>query len=450
MAKMQNQTKPKPARIDGLTARRLAAEIIEEVLRRRLPLDERLESLSARPEYQALAPSDRGLTRAIATSAFRRLGTIRKALRERMTRGLPPKSGRLEAYLIAGCAQILVLETAVHAAVDTTVDLVREDIHAKHFTDLANAVLRRIAAEKTVILSESVPLDTDTPGWLAARWTRTYGLETAQAIAAAHINEPAIDLTVRADAAQWAEQLGATLLPTGSLRLTVRTAVPQLPGFDEGAWWVQDAAAAIPARLIRAKPGMRVLDLCAAPGGKTAQLAASGADVVALDRSAQRMERLNANMQRLNLVVATHVGTAETYGGDAVDAVLLDAPCSATGTLRRHPDVAWSKTLEDVLKLSAAQTRLLDHAAALVKPGGVLVYATCSLEPEEGEQQVERFLSRNSEFSRDPVASDEVGGLTELISPSGDLRCLPSHLPNAVHRLAGLDGFFAARLVRRV
>jgi 16S rRNA (cytosine967-C5)-methyltransferase len=450
MGPMQNQTRPKPARVDGLTARRLAAEIIEEVMRRRLPLDERLESLSSRPEYLALAPNDRGLTRAIATSAFRRLGTIRKALAERMTRGLPSKSGRLEAYLIAGCAQILVLETAVHAAVDTTVDLVREDAHAKHFTDLANAVLRRIAAEKSDILSASIPLDTDTPGWLAARWTRTYGLETARDIAAAHVNEPAIDLTVRADAAHWAEQLGATLLPTGSLRLTVRTAVPQLPGFDEGAWWVQDAAAAIPARLIRAQPGMRVLDLCAAPGGKTAQLAATGADVIAIDRSAQRMERLTANMQRLGLTVTTHVGTAETYAGGLADAVLLDAPCSATGTLRRHPDVAWSKTLEDVLKLSAAQARLLDHAAELVRPGGTLVYATCSLEPEEGEQQVERFLARNAGFVRDAVTLDEVGGLPELISSSGDLRCLPSHLPNAVHRLAGLDGFFAARLVRSV
>jgi 16S rRNA (cytosine967-C5)-methyltransferase len=440
-------------RVDGLTARRLAAEVIEDVLRRRLPLDERLEGLSARPEYQALAPNDRGLTRAIATSAFRRLGTIRRALNERVARGFPPKSGQLEAIMIAACAQILALDTPVHAAVDTAVSLVREDPHAKHFADLANAVMRRIATEKADILASSDPLETDTPPWLAARWTRAFGPEVAHAIATAHGREPAIDITLRDDAeesaAHWAELMGAEVLPTGSLRLTVRTAVPQLPGFAEGAWWVQDAAAAIPARLIRAKTGMRVLDLCAAPGGKTAQLASSGADVTAIDRSAARMERLLANMARLNLDVTTHVGTAETYTGPPADAVLVDAPCSATGTLRRHPDVAWSKTLEDVLKLSMAQARLLDHAANLVNPGGVLVYATCSLESEEGEQQITRFLARNAHFSRDPVNANEVGGLTELISPQGDLRCLPSYLPNAVHRMAGLDGFFASRLVRQ-
>jgi 16S rRNA (cytosine967-C5)-methyltransferase len=439
----------RPPRADGLAARRFAAEVIEDVVKRRLALDERFERLAQTEAFQALSPSDRGLARAIATSAMRRLGLIRKALTERMSRGFPPRSGRLESYLIGGAAQILVLETAAHAAVDTTVTLAREDAHGRHFTDLANAVLRRIAAEKTEILADAEPLATDAPAWLAARWRDAWGEEAARGIAAAHLCEPSIDLTVKSDPEGWADRLGGLVLPTGSVRLTSRTAIPLLPGFAEGEWWVQDAAAALPARLLHAKPGERVLDLCAAPGGKTAQLAAAGARVTAVDRSEPRMGRLRDNMQRLRLEVETVVAEASAYRTDEpFDAILLDAPCSATGTIRRHPDVAWSKTLEDLFKLAALQARLLDHAATLLRPGGRLVYATCSLEREEGERQIAQFLQRRPEFRRERVRPEEVGGETGLITADGDLRCLPSHWPNAVDRLAGLDGFFAARLVR--
>ncbi len=422
---------------------------LEDVLRRRLPLDDRLEKLGADPAFVALTPSDRGLTRAIAQSAVRRLGTVRKALAARMERGMPPRSGRLETILIAGAAQIIELGTPAHAAVDTSVSLAREDAHARHFADLANAVLRAIAAGRESILAASDPLADDTPGWLAARWSRAYGAETAAAIAAAHRHEPAVDLTVPREAARWAAELGAEVLPTGSLRLSARTPIRQLPGYAEGAWWVQDAAAALPARLLGDVAGRRVLDMCAAPGGKTAQLAAQGARVTALDRSEPRMRLLAENMARLGLAVETVVADGAAYApAEPFDAVLLDAPCSATGTIRRHPDVAWARTLEDLHKLSALQARLLDRAAALVRPGGIVVYATCSLEPEEGERQVAAFLARQPGFVLAPVLPAEVGGIAEIVSPEGFLRCLPCHLPHAVDRMAGMDGFFAARLVR--
>ncbi len=435
-------------RPDGLAARRFAATVVEDVVKRRMALDERLERLAADPAFQALGPSDRGLVRAIATAAMRRYGLIRQALAERMARGLPSRSGKLEPILIAAAAQILVLRTASHAAVDTAVTLAREDGHARHFADLANAVLRRLAAERDAILAASDPLVTDTPAWLRERWTAAYGEAGARAIAAAHLREPSVDLTAASDAALWAERLGGTLLPTGSIRLTARTAIPQLPGFAEGAWWVQDAAAALPARILAPKPGERILDLCAAPGGKTAQLAAAGAQVTAVDRSAPRMERLRANLERLRLEAETIVADAATFETpEPFDAILIDAPCSATGTIRRHPDVAWSKTMEDVFKLADLQARLLDRAATVLKPGGRLVYATCSLEHEEGERQVERFLARHPRFRRAPVEAGEIGGEAGLIDASGDLRCLPSHWPDESDRLAGIDGFFASRLV---
>jgi len=440
--------RPEQRRPDGLAARRLAAAVIEDVAKRRLPLDERLERLSGDAAFQALEPGDRGLVRAIATAAMRRYGLIRRALAERMPKGVPPRSGQLEAILIGAAAQILALRTPSHAAVDTAVTLAREDAHARHFADLANAVLRRLATEREAILEGADPLAVDTPAWLAQRWIASYGEAQARAIAAAHGREPSIDLTAKSDAPGWAERLGGVLLPTGSIRLTARTAIPQLPGFAEGAWWVQDAAAALPARLLGARAGERVLDLCAAPGGKTAQLAAAGAIVTAVDRSGPRMERLRANLARLGLNAETIVADAAAFEPpEPFDAILLDAPCSATGTIRRHPDVAWSKTLEDVFKLAELQARLLDRAALMLRPGGRLVYATCSLEREEGESQIERFLSRHPRFRREPVVAGEIGGCAELIGDHDGLRSLPSHWPDESDRLAGLDGFFAARLV---
>lgn len=426
-------------------ARDLAIEILRDVVHRRLALDVRLELAAQDGAYQALSASDRGLVRAIATSAVRGLGVIRKVLRERLREGLPANSGLFEPVMIAAIAQILFLDVPDYAAVDTAIAKLRADARADRYAPLANAVLRAITRDKAAILAGLDPLGDNTPGWLAERWERAYGADAARAIAAAHMKEPPLDLTVRQDGAQWAERLKATELPTGSLRLPGASLVTALEGFAEGAWWVQDVAAALPARMLAPQPGERILDLCAAPGGKTAQLAAAGATVVAVDRSAPRLKRLTANLDRLKLVAEVHVADALAYSGGPFDAILLDAPCSATGTIRRHPDVAWSKTLADVATLADLQTRLIDHAWTLLKPGGRLVYATCSLEPEEGERQVEAFLARTKDAVLMPATPAMLGGVDAWLDAAGRLRALPGHLA----ALGGCDGFFAARLDKR-
>jgi 16S rRNA (cytosine967-C5)-methyltransferase len=233
------------------------------------------------------------------------------------------------------------------------------------------------------------------------------------------------------------------------VRLVNRAGIDELPGYADGQWWVQDAAAALPARLLNVKPGERVADLCAAPGGKSAQLAAAGAEVIALDKSAERLRRLAVNFERLKLPVDIAVGDALTYEAQPFDAVLLDAPCSATGTIRRHPDVAWVKRASDIAALALVQAKMLERACGMLKPGGRLVYCTCSLEAEEGPAQIAALLRRNPDMVRAPISADEVGGLDECLTSEGDVRTMPIHLPDHDPRLAGLDGFFIARLERK-
>ncbi|RVU16863.1 RsmB/NOP family class I SAM-dependent RNA methyltransferase [Methylobacterium oryzihabitans] len=436
----------------GLAARQLARTLVADLVGpgRTAILDDVLAPAAARA---ALGPQDLGLARAIATTTFRQFGVIRHALAERLDRGLPEDQPGLLAVLATGAAQILFMNVQDHAAVDLAVRLAKGDPSQRHLSGLVNAVLRRVAREKAAIreAGDADPLGLNTPGWLARRWSATYGPETARAIAAAHAAGAALDLTTRGDPADLADALGGRPLPTGlSLRLDDgRVPVPQLPGYDDGTWWVQDAAAALPAALLGARPGERVADLCAAPGGKTAQLAAAGAAVLAVDRSVSRLARVGENLARLGLGAETRALDALTLPEDEpFDAVLLDPPCSATGTIRRHPDVAWTKREADLPRLAALQERLLDKAARLVRPGGRLVYCTCSLEPEEGERQAEAFLARHSDFRRRPVAPGEVGGEPGFVTAQGDLRTLPSHWRAPEGGRGGLDGFFAVRLVR--
>lgn len=431
---------------EGQRTRLLAATIIEDVLRRALPLDETLERTLSGSDLDG---RDKGLVRAIATVAIRHSGLIRKAIEMRLASGSWPRAGRFPAIMMGAAAQILYLDVPDHAAVDTAVNLIGADKDSRPYAKLANAVLRRLVREKDEILAAANPLADDTPLWLAERWLAHYGEAKARAIAAAHGVEPSVDMWVKSDKSGWADRLNAVVLPTGSLRLRGRDPIPSLEGYKEGAWWVQDAAASLPALLLNVKPGEAVADLCAAPGGKTAQLAATGAHVLAVDRSAPRMKRFAENMTRLGLQVETRIADAATLDAGPFDAILLDAPCSATGTIRRHPDVAWNKSEADLAKLTALQARLLDRAAHLLKPGGRLVYCTCSLEPEEGERQIEAFLLRVPEMERDPVRPGELDGINEFLSPTGDIRTTPDLWPNADPRLAGLDGFFAARLRRR-
>jgi 16S rRNA (cytosine967-C5)-methyltransferase len=282
-----------------------------------------------------------------------------------------------------------------------------------------------------------------------ARWTKSYGKEMASAIAQANGNEPALDLTVKSDPETWATRLRGRVLPTGSVRLVPHGPVALLPGFAEGAWWVQDAAAALPVRLLGDIRGQSVVDLCAAPGGKTAQLAFAGAQVTAVDRSKPRLARLRENLARLELTAQPVVADAAEWQAGPFDAVLLDAPCTSTGTIRRHPDIVWLKREADIDALVVVQSRLLARAIELTRPGGTIVFCTCSLEPEESDLLIAGLLERDSRVRRRPIVASEIGGLQDLLTPAGDLRTLPCHWPDPDSRMGGLDGFYAARLARQ-
>ena len=440
------RTSPQPE-VPGLAARRIAADILDGVLRRRTALDELLSGKSAHPGLAGLAERDRALMRRLVATVLRRLGTLRHLVGGFLDKGFPSDAPRAETILLLGAAQILWLEVPDHAAVDLSVRLAQADRRAARYAGLVNAVLRKVpqsAATKHVDGSTR-----DTPEWLLKRWKKAYGPDTARTIATANGHEPALDLTVKQDAESWAERLRGRVLPTGTVRTLAHGAISLLPGFSEGAWWVQDAAAALPAQLLGNIQGKSIAELCAAPGGKTAQLALAGAKVSAVDRSPARLNRMRENLARLSLTVETVAADALDWQGGPFDGVLLDAPCSATGTIRRHPDIPWLKNEADLPVLTSLQQRLIDRAVELTKPGGTFVYCVCSLEPEEGQNQIETLLARDSRVTRSPISAQEVFGHAEFITTEGDLRTLPQQLPDPDPRWAGLDGFYAARLTRR-
>lgn len=424
----------------GMQARALALGLLDAVLRRNRLLD---EAFDADPMLAKLEARDRAFTRLLAAETLRRLGQIDHLIASCLQAPLPTRAAITQDVLRLGVAQILFLDTPAHAAVSTAVDLVKGTVQAA-YGKLINAVLRRIDREGHDLIAAQDEVRLNTPDWLWHSWIEAYGEETTRAIAQAHMYQAPTDLWAPHDKQEWAATLGAVLLPTGSLRMPPGD-ITQLPGFSDGKWWVQDMAAALPAQLLGDVSGKRVLDLCAAPGGKTLQLASSGAAVTALDLSAKRLERLRQNLTRLGL-------TAEVITADAgkwippepFEAVLLDAPCSATGTLRRHPDGLHLKSPADVQRLGLVQERLLDASAQFVAPGGLLVYCVCSLQSEEGPVRIESFLSKHPNFRRVPIKPEEVGGLSEIITPAGDLRTLPCHMVAA----GGMDAFFAARLER--
>jgi 16S rRNA (cytosine967-C5)-methyltransferase len=434
--------------VPGLAARRVAIEILESVLRRQGLLDEQLDGPQAHRGLSALADRDRALVRKLLGTALRRLGSLRALLAAALDRGLPAGAPRLEAVLLIGAAQILWLEVPDHAAVDLAVRLVQADRRTAHYAGLVNAVLRRLARDGAAMLAALDPGALDTPEWLMTRWARTYGAATARAIAEMHALEPPLDVSVKADPEGWAARLRGRALPTGTVRTLAQGRISGFPGYTEGAWWIQDAAAALPARLLGEVRGRTIADLCAAPGGKTAQLASMGARVTAVDRAPARLARLRDNLARLNLQAEIVAADVTEWQGGTFDAVLLDAPCMSTGTIRRHPDIPWLKRETEIEPLVDLQRRLLDRAAGLLKPAGTLVYCTCSLEPEENEEQIAALLARDSGLRHRPIAAEELAGLAELVSPAGDLRTLPCHLGDPDRHWAGLDGFYAARLER--
>ncbi len=423
------------------SARGVAVDLIGAVLRRKRPLDDAIDDSH---EMSALAPRDRAFARLLVATVLRRLGQIDALIAHCLNTPLPPRAAMVHDMLRLGIAQLLFLRTPPHAAVATSVDLAGVRGFPT-YKGLVNAVLRRLSLEGPGLVAEQDAPKLDTPQWLWEVWRAAYGDDTARAIATAHLKEAPLDISVRGNAKEWAQRLEASLLPTGTLRRNSGGAIMSLPGYQEGAWWVQDAAAAIPATLLGPIVGKRVIDLCAAPGGKTSQLAAAGGTVTAIDRSPRRLQRLKANLARLHLEAECLVADAAAWQPPELSLyVLLDAPCTATGAIRRHPDVPHLKTPDDVARLAAVQEKLLDSAIRMLAPGGTLVFCTCSLEPEEGARQIARVLAQGAPVSRRPVAPEEVGGLRECITAEGDLRTLPCHLAE----IDGLDGFFAARLVR--
>ncbi|MFL5051963.1 MAG: RsmB/NOP family class I SAM-dependent RNA methyltransferase [Xanthobacteraceae bacterium] len=443
---MTRPQRVQPAEVPGLSARRIAVDILDDVLRRRRPLDDHFEGEHAHPGLPALADRDRALVRKLVATVLRRLGTLRRLLNSSLDRGLPDDAPRLEMILLVGAGQIIWLDVPDHAAVDLAVRLAQADRRASRYAGLVNAVLRRIARERASHAGAEPGLDT--PDWLMARWRKAYGAQIARAIAEAHSHEPPLDLTVKSEPQSWAARLRGRDLPTGTVRLMAHGPVSRLPGYMEGAWWVQDAAAALPARLLGDVHGRTVADLCAAPGGKTAQLAHAGAQVTAIDRSPVRLARLKDNLARLALAANVVSADVLEWQGGPFDAVLVDAPCSSTGTIRRHPDIMHLKRDEDLAALVAVQRQLIDRAVALTRPGGTVVYCSCSLEPEEGEAQIAALLERDPRVRRSPISASEIGGLSEFVTAAGELRTLPCHLPDPDPRMAGLDGFYAARLYR--
>ena len=428
---------------DDLAPRALAVELLSAVLRRKRPLDDVFE---ARLAGLRLEGRDRGFVRLLVATALRRLGQIDALIAAMLDR---PGTLKLpvQDILRLGVAQLLFLGTPAHAAVNTTVELIGAEPQTLPYKKLVNALMRRLGREGAALAAAQDAARLNTPDWLWDSWSAAYGPDTARAIAEAHLHEAPLDLTLKnpAESALWAERLEAEVLATGSLRRAAGGAVAELPGFAEGGWWVQDAAAALPATLFGDLAGLRVYDLCAAPGGKTAQLAALGAQVTAVDRSAPRLERLAANLARLGLAAETVAADAALWQPvEPADAILLDAPCSATGTIRRHPDIPHLKDRADVAKLAALQRRLLAHAVGLLKPGGTLVYTVCSLQPEEGEDQIAALLAAGAPVSRRPLGAGEAGVPDAALTEAGDLRTLSCHFA----AVGGMDGFFVARLLR--
>jgi 16S rRNA (cytosine967-C5)-methyltransferase len=447
---MPSQRFAPPSEVPGLAARRIAADIVDGVLHKHRTLDDQLDGTGAHPALKTLADRDRALMRRLVATVLRRLGTLGHVLSRLLDKGIPSDAPRAQSALLIGAAQILWMDVPDHAAVDLSVRLVQSDRRAARYAGLVNAVLRRCAREGTALVEEVATQSLDIPPWLLNRWISHYGETTARDMALALGHEPSLDLTVKSDPAQWASRLHGEVLQSGTVRTLLHGSVTVLPGFTEGQWWVQDAAAALPARLFGDIAGKSIADLCAAPGGKTAQLVHAGAHVTAVDRSPARVARLRENLARLSLGAETVVADAVewTAPAESFDGILIDAPCTSTGTIRRHPDVAWLRQDSDIAALTALQQRLLRRSMTLLKPGGTLVYCTCSLEPEEGEQAIAALLAAEPSLRRRPVEAAEVDGLSEIITADGDLRTLPCHLPHADPKLGGLDGFFAARLVK--
>lgn len=429
----------------GLMSRQAALKVLSRILTSKKMLDIVFEDEQA---FLSLPPRDRAFVRMMVTTILRRRGQMDDLIARTLSKGEIPRPEMLRYILYIGICQILFMDVPDHAAVDTSVELaVQNNMEGKK--GFVNAILRRMTGEGKTWVKAQDAAALNIPAWLYTQWVSDYGAVRAKDIALASLEEAALDITLKNKGQKndMAEKLDAVLLPTGTLRRPHGGHVTDFSGFHEGAWWVQDASSAIPANLFGDIEGKTVLDLCAAPGGKTMQLAAQGAKVVALDRSAARLKTLSENLQRVGLEKQVQVVVEDGSvwrPREKFSYILLDAPCTATGTIRRHPDLLSLKGEKDQAGLTGIQERLMANAAELLEIGGILVYCTCSLQKAEGEGQIEKFLAGHPNFGRSPIRREEFGNVEGMVNADGEMRILPYHLKDA----GGMDGFFIARLKR--
>lgn len=424
-------------------ARYVAARCLQLVLEQGQPLDLAMSEIAL---FKQLEGRDRAFARLITATTLRRLGQIDAVLEPFIKKTPAPYP---LAILRTGAAQLLFLDTPAHAAVGAAVSLLKRSKKTISASGMANAVLRRISEQGQDLL-EKTNTTQNLPKWLKEDWTKSYGHGDCEKIADIFVKEPPLDISVKNDAGNWAEKIGGDLLPGGTIRRAKIGDITAISGFRDGAWWAQDISASLPVKLLGDLENSRVLDMCAAPGGKTMQLAAAGADVTALDKNTSRIKFIEENLKRTGLKAKILVGDGtkwrdqEKTAEAGFDHVLLDAPCTATGTFRRRPDVLHRKAAIDVEHLTRVQERLLLAAARHVRPGGTLLYCTCSLQKREGEEQVTKFLKNRFDFRLIPVLEEEMFTLTCAISARGEVRILPFFLSEQ----GAMDGFFIARFTR--
>tara|TARA_B100000029_G_scaffold504468_1_gene583360 strand:- start:5565 stop:6896 length:1332 start_codon:yes stop_codon:yes gene_type:complete len=432
----------------GLMSREVSLEILTSVLEKEIPLD---SAITNSKKITKLSTRDRSFSRLLVTTVLRRLGQIDAAIDESLRRKLTKNQSVVRNSMRLGIAQLVFLRTAPHAAINSSVQLVKNN-RRSGMAGLVNAVLHKINIDGSLALQKSSEAEQlNTPCWLQKSWEKAYGTIITKAIMSSHLDEPPLDFTIaqHKTAKEWAKRLNGILLDTGSVRRYSGGLVKELDGYDEGAWWVQDTAASIPAKLFGNLKGQTAIDLCAAPGGKTAQLAAAGAKVVAVDISEDRLELLKDNLDRLNLNATIINSDVLDLGSNRLyDCILLDAPCTATGTIRRHPDINWLKKRNDLKSAMNTQSDLIRAAISMLAPGGRLIYSVCSLQPEEGPAQIEKIINDFKGIMRLPVTKDEIAGIKNqdpsILNTKGDIQTLPCHF----NEIGGVDGFFISRLVK--
>ena len=432
-----------------LLTRYLAVTIFDAVFRHDKGLEEEYSfQIDRKEKKQSLESRDKNFVRLLVTLTLRRLGQIDNIISCFLKKPLSDKAYCVQDVLRISTAQLVFLDTPAHAAVSTGVSLIKNNRKYNGFTGLVNAVLRRIAKEGKAIAEKQNPAILNIPSWLFEKWIQEYGSETAKKIAEAGLREAPLDFSIKTNPDFWAEQLQAVSMPLGSLRREKQTSVPLLPGYENGDWWIQDFSASVPAQLFHSLNGKRAIDICAAPGGKTAQLIMSGAHVTAIDISENRIKRLKENLDRLKFSAEMVCADVRQWWTDQkektqkFDAVLLDAPCSATGTLRRHPDVAWHRTPQDISRLCATQKQLLETAVQMMADNAEMVYCVCSVLPEEGRLMIDNAV-QSGLVERIALNAAEVP--EEMITKDGDLLILPFFYESN----GGCDGFYAARLKKR-